>query len=162
MEKWIEKIGNWLHWFSQIILFLMAFLVTFDVSGRYFFKQPIIGAVELTGYGLSFLIFLSLAVTHLHKEHVTIDFIVEKFPLKVQWIFESIINLVITMLMLAMSASIFWYAIRLHNSNTITGDLGIPISIFAFISTLGGLVFALTALLFFIKSFQKVVKKDDS
>lgn len=162
MEKWIEKFSNGLHWISRLILFLMAFLVTFDVCGRYFFKQPITGAVELTGYGLSLLIFLSLAVTHLHKEHVTIDFLVEKLPEKVQWIFESVINLVIALLLIAISASIFWYAIRLYTSNTITGDLGIPISIFAFISTIGGLVFALTALLFFVKSLQKAVKKDES
>lgn len=159
--KALYQVNNILHYFSQIILALMAFLIIFDVLGRWLFRRPITGATELVENGLSLLIFLSLAITHIHKEHITIDFIVEKFPQKIQNVFDGVINLIITVLMLSISISIFIYAGRMWKTNVITGDLGIPISIFAFICVFGSFFFALTSFLQALQFFQKVVKHNE-
>lgn len=162
LEKIINKTSHFLHYLSIIVLGFMAFLITFDVLGRWLFRTPITGAVELVGNGLSTLIFLSLAFTHIHKDHVVIDFIIERLPQKFQTIFDSIINFVIFTIMLLMSISIFQYAGRLYKSNTITGDLGIPISIFAFICAIGGLLFSLIAFIYALKYINSVVNKNES
>jgi TRAP-type transport system small permease protein len=162
LEKIINKTSHFLHYFSMIVLGFMALLITLDVLGRWLFRTPITGAVELVGNGLSILIFLSLAVTHTHKDHVVVDFVIEKLPQKVQAIFDSIINVVIFIIMFLMSTSIFIYANRLYQTNTITGDLEIPISIFAFICALGALLFALIAFVYALKSINSVVKQNES
>jgi len=159
--KAIQGINNVLHYISQIILAIMAFLITLDVLGRWLFRTPITGATELVENGLSLLIFLSLAITHIYKEHITIDFIVEKFSQRVQYVFDGLINLAITILMVLMGISIFIYAGRMQESNIITGDLGIPVSLFAFICAIGSLFFALTAFLHAIQFFQKGVKQNE-
>lgn len=154
----ITKINNGLQFVAQAVLIIMVFLITFDVIGRWIFNQPITGAVEVTELGLSMIIFLSIGYTHLKEEHVSIDFVVAKFPVSVQWIIEGIINLVVAAVMILMSVSLFWYAERYFTSGTVTGDLGLPVYIFAGVAGIGAIVFALTGLLLAIKYFRKVGK----
>lgn len=156
MEKLITKLNTGLLYVAQVVLIIMVFLVTADVLGRWLFSQPITGAVELTELGLSMVIFLSIAYTHLKEEHVSIDFLVERFPKKAQWIMEVLINLIIMAVMLLMALSLFWYAERLFTSGTVTGDLGLPIYLFAGVSGIGAIVFALTAILLALKYVAKV------
>ena len=158
MEKVITKLNNGLQYVAQAVLIIMVLLVTFDVLGRWIFNQPITGAVEVTELGLSMVIFLSIAYTQLKEEHISIDFVVAKFPDNVQWIIEGIVNLIITVLMLLMSFSLFWYAERYLTSGTVTGDLGLPIYIFTGVAGIGAVVFALTGLLLAIKYFRRVGK----
>ncbi|MBP2076048.1 TRAP transporter small permease [Oceanobacillus polygoni] len=156
MEKLITKLNTGLLYVAQVVLIIMVFLVTADVLGRWLFSQPITGAVELTELGLSMVIFLSIAYTHLKEEHISIDFLVERLPEKVQWIVEALINLIIMVLMVLMALSLFWYAERLFTSGTVTGDLGLPIYLFAGVSGIGAIVFALTAILLALKYVAKV------
>lgn len=159
MEKFITKLNNGLLYVAQFVLIIMVFLVTADVIGRSIFSHPITGAVELTELGLSVVIFLSIGYTQLKEEHISIEFLVERFPKKAQWIIEGIINLIIMMLMALMAISLFWYAERLLTSGTVTGDLGLPIYLFAAVSGIGAIVFVLTSLLLAVKYFAKVGEK---
>src|SRR5690625_627862 len=159
MDKVIMQLNNGLLYIAQAVLIVMVIIVTFDVIGRWFFGHPITGSVEITELGLSMVIFLSIAYTHLKREHITIDFLVDKFPVKVQWVLESIINLLIAGLMILMGLSLFWYAQRLFISNTVTGDFGLPIYIFVGVFAVGAIVFSLTGLLLTINSVKKVVER---
>ncbi|WP_339226693.1 TRAP transporter small permease [Oceanobacillus sp. FSL K6-2867] len=159
MERIITKLNAGLLYIAQAVLMIMVFLVTADVLGRWLFNQPITGAVELTELGLSMVIFLSIGYTHLKEEHISIDFLVERLPEKAQWIAGVFINLIIMTVMLLMAFSLFWYAERLLTSGTVTGDLGLPIYLFAAVSGIGSIVFALTAILLAIKYFAKVGEK---
>ncbi|WP_138417620.1 TRAP transporter small permease [Aquibacillus sediminis] len=162
MEKLIDMLSKGLHYVAQFVLFIMAIIVTVDVFSRWMFNKPITGTVDITELGLSMVIFLSLAYTHVKKEHITIDFIVEKFPKRIQLVFDSIINLVIAVLIGLVAWSLFGNAERLYASDTVTGDLRLPIYLFAILAAISITVFALTALLRAITEAQKVVKNDES
>ncbi|AXF58005.1 TRAP transporter small permease [Salicibibacter kimchii] len=155
MDRVISKLNTGLLYVAQIALLIMVLVVTFDVLGRWIFNQPITGSVEITELGFSMVIFLSLAYTHLKGEHVSIDFMIDKLPEKGRLIADSIINVVIVVLMGLVAISLFWYAQRLFISNTVTGDLGLPIYIFTIISGVGSVAFALTALLLSINYIKK-------
>ncbi|SDI72295.1 TRAP transporter small permease [Natribacillus halophilus] len=158
MEKVIIKLNNGLQYAAQVVLIIMVFLVTFDVLGRWLFSQPISGAVEVTELGLSMVIFLTIAYTHLKEEHISIDFVFNKFPAKVQRIMEGIVNLIITALMLLLASSLFLYTERLLTAGRVTGDLGLPVYLFAGLAAICAIVFALTSLLLSLKYFGKVGK----
>jgi len=113
----------------------------------------------MTELALTVIIFFSIAYTHWKREHISIDFLMERFPLRVQWIADSVINLLITVLMVLMSWSMFENAQRLLRSNTVSADVGLPVYIFAFLATVGTIVFALTALFYAVHFLLKVVKK---
>lgn len=155
----ITKLNVVLLYIAQAVLILMVFLITADVLGRWLFSQPIKGAVELIELGLSIVIFLSIGYTHLKEEHISIEFLVERLPEKVQLVVEVFIHIIIMLVMVLMAISIFWYAERLFNSGTITGDIGLPIYLFAVVSGIGAIVFALNALLLVVKYVARVGRK---
>jgi len=162
MKKVVFSLSKGLHIVAQIILAMMMLLVTFDVLGRWLFNTPIKGTVDFTEVGLSMVVFLSLAYTHVLKEHISVDFLVETLPQKVQWIFDLVINVLIAGLMLLVAWSIFGNAQRLQSSNTITGDLGMPIYLFAILAAIGSAIFAFVAIVWVIHYTKKVVNKDES
>ncbi|MGP4071132.1 TRAP transporter small permease [Piscibacillus sp. B03] len=159
MEKIVRLICKGLQYVAQFVLFIMALMVTLDVLGRKFFRSPITGTVDIVEVGLIVVIFASIAYTHLNEEHITVDFVVEKFPQKVQFVVEGIINVVIAALMLLISWSMWGNTQRLLNSNTVTGDISLPMYIFAMFSVVGTIMFALVAIVLALRYKQKVITK---
>lgn len=164
-----EKVCKWLHNIAEFILLLMMLWITFDVLGRWLFNHPIKGTVDFTELGLSMVVFLSLAYTHLHKVHVTIDFVVERFSEKIQCIFEGVINVVIAAVLCIVAWSLWSNAGRLLRSNTVTADLYLPVYIFVIIAAIGTVIFALSAVKHaitytkkFLQSNKSLAKKSDS
>ncbi|MBM4763077.1 TRAP transporter small permease [Bacillus sp. B15-48] len=162
MEKVVLLLSKGLHAIAQVILLAMTVIITFDILGRWLFNLPIKGTFDFTQIGLSMVIFLGIAYTHAVNEHITIDFIMDKFPKRVQMLFNSLVNFVITGLLGLLTWNLWGNAQRLLQSNTVTGDLGLPVYIFAIIATIGTAVFALTALLKAVLYLQKVGNKDES
>ena len=159
MERFVYWASKGLHLVAQLLLFFMVVLGTFDVTGRYLFNHPIKGSVDMMELAMTIVIFFSIAYTHWKREHISIDFLVERLPLRVQRIFDSAINLLITILMVLMSWSIFDNAQRLLRSNTVSPDVGLPVYVFAFLATVGTIVFALIALFYAVDFMLKAVKK---
>lgn len=162
MERLINKLNKLSHVIAQAILLAMAGLITLDVLGRWIFKQPITGTVDFTEIGLALVIFLSFAYTHIKEEHITIDFVVEQFSKRVQLLFSFSINLIIAMLMVIITWSTATYALRLYRTNTVTGDLNIPLYPIVFLASIGLGLFALTACLHVFYYWKKAVRNDES
>ncbi|GAE26575.1 hypothetical protein JCM9140_2657 [Halalkalibacter wakoensis JCM 9140] len=159
-EKFVDSLNNATHRVSMLVLFLMMFLTTGDVIGRYFFYKPITGTYELTGLAMVIVIFLSLGRTQLKKEHISIDFVTSKLPTKIR---ESI-NVLTSCIMLALLGTTSWqlFAYAQRFGAQTSGDLGIPMKYFAILAAIGVLFYALTILLSIIQSISKVVKKNES
>lgn len=160
MEKFVHTLSKWMHTIAEVVLLIMMFWITFDVLGRWLFSQPIKGTVDFTEIGLSMVVFLSLAYTHLHHINVTIDFLVEKFSQRVQWVFEGVINVIIACVTTVVAWSLMLNAQRLLQSNTVTSDLYLPVYIFVIIAAFGTIVFALTAVTHVITYTKKAIKNE--
>ncbi|EZH67335.1 hypothetical protein DH09_05210 [Bacillaceae bacterium JMAK1] len=159
IEQLIQPVLRVLHMISNIILFLVAILITCDVIGRFFFNQPIKGAFELTEFGSAILIFFALAVTHRHREHIVIGFAVDKLAHKPRHLTEGMIELFVCVLLFLMGTSIFLEGIYIMNQNVITTDLQLPLYPFILLISIGAFMFALTALLESVKHFRRAVEK---
>ncbi|WP_332629543.1 TRAP transporter small permease [Halalkalibacter flavus] len=159
-EKFVHSLNNATHRVSMLVLFLMMFLTTGDVIGRYFFYKPITGTYELTGLAMVIVIFLSLGRTQLKKEHISIDFLTSKLPVKIR---ESI-NVVTSVIMLALLGTTSWqlFAYAQRFGAQTSGDLGIPMKFFAILAAIGVLFYALTIVLNIWQSIRKVVQKNES
>lgn len=59
--------------FVALVLFYLMALRCVDVVGRYGFNAPVPGASELTGLGLSLLIFGALPIVTARSEHVSVS-----------------------------------------------------------------------------------------
>lgn len=116
----------------------------------------------MTELGAALLVFFALAITHRVGDHITIDFLVEKFSTKAQNIVKGIIDLVIAVVLILMSLQIFDNGLRMMERNSQTTDLAIPVYPFVFVITITLFVFALTAILKAIHYFGSAVSKNES
>ncbi|MFC0560285.1 TRAP transporter small permease [Halalkalibacter alkalisediminis] len=160
IEAFVHSLNNVTHRVSMLVLFLMMFLTTSDVIGRYFFYKPITGTYELTGLAMVIVIFLSLGKTQLKKEHISIDFLTSKLPVKLESTLNVITSLIMLVLLSLTSWQLFEYSRRFGNQTS--GDLGIPMNIFAIVAAIGVLFYALTIVLTMWNSVMKVVRKNES
>ena len=65
---------------AALMLVAMTLLTTVDVVGRYFLNRPLTGAFELTELAMGALVFLSLPLVTLRREHVTVDLLEGAVP----------------------------------------------------------------------------------
>jgi TRAP-type C4-dicarboxylate transport system permease small subunit len=79
-EKVITFITRILTVIATIALTVMMFLTAADVFCRYFFNNPISGAMELVEYLMAIIVPFSIAYCALQKSHVAVDLIVDHFP----------------------------------------------------------------------------------
>lgn len=154
--------NNVTHRISQLLLFLLMFLTTGDVVGRYFFNKPITGTYEVTGLGLAVIIFFSLGMAQIKKDHIVIDFLTNQFPLKIREGLRVISSFVLFILLVLTTWQMMTYTERLWKGNDLSGDLGLPMYIFTILSSIGLLSFTLAVFLDIFKSLLKVVQKNES
>lgn len=107
-------------------LFGMMLLTTADVTGRYFFNSPILGAVELTQLMLAALVFLSLPVVCWRQEHISVDLLDAIFPARLVWVREVIVNLLVTAALWVMARRVWALAERAFEWGDVTEFLRIP------------------------------------
>ncbi|MEK3933717.1 TRAP transporter small permease [Sporosarcina sp. FSL W7-1349] len=159
LDNLLDKLSSFQLFLSNCFLIFMMLIISFDVIGRNFFNKPIVGTFEMTELSSALLVFFALAMTHRHKEHISIDFAVTKLPEKARNLLEGIIELVIFVTLLFMANQVFANAGRIMERQTTTSDLGWPMYPFLYIATFGLGVFALVALVSAIKYFASAVKK---
>lgn len=162
LEKITLTINNILHKISSVLLFLLMFLTTADVIGRYFFNNPITGTYELTSLALALMIFFSLGSGQISKDHIEIDFLTSKMPAKVQEVLSGAASLILFILMSLTTWQLIEFTKRTWQGNELSGDLGLPLYIFIALTVLGALSFTLTFLLEAFQSFLKAVNKNES
>ncbi len=159
IEKVVNKIADLQQIISNLFLLLIMAIITFDVLSRNIFNKPVKGAFEMTELASAMLVFFALAITHRHNDHVTIDFLVERFSKKVQHVINGIVELLITAVLFFMALHIFDNGVRLMGRMTTTTDLALPIHPFLFVITFTLIIFALTALFKAVTCFRMAVNK---
>lgn len=130
---------------NGFLLFIMS-IITFDVLGRNLFNKPLKGTFELTELGAALLVFFALAITHRNGEHISIDFIVERFTDKIKYIINGSIEIVIAVILLIMSKHIYNNGLRMMEGKTTTTDLALSVHPFLFVITFTLIIFAITAM----------------
>lgn len=160
LERVVHPLNAIAHRVAMLVLFLMMLITFIDVSGR-MFSKPLYGAFELTGFGLALLIFYSLGYTQLKKGHITVSFLVDKWPKRAQAAADIITHLIFLTLVSVTTWQVVQQAVRLFNGNDKTADLGIRIYIIATMASIGLFFFALALLLELLKSVNEAVKRHE-
>ena len=141
-------------------LFGMMLLTTADVTGRYFFNSPILGAVELTQLMLAAVVFLSLPVVCWRQEHVSVDLLDAIFPARLVWVREVLVNLVVTAALWVMAQRVWALAERAFDWGDVTEFLRIPrgylIGLISIMLALSALLTLARAVLYLLEGLKMV------
>lgn len=159
LEKGVDFLNNISSKISALLLFLMMILTFSDVTGRFLWR-PVTGTYELTYLWLALIVFLSLGYTQQKKGHISVGVFIDKLPIRAQAVVDVVTYSVILTLLALMSWQVYSYANQV--SNTVTGDLKLPLNLFVLICAAGILLFALTLLIDFFKAIGKAVHPNES
>ena len=154
--KMLETLSRWLGYVSAVVIIIMMLLVTGDVCGRYFFNNPISGTGELICFMMIIIVFPALAWTALVGKHIRVGMIVDRFPPRVQAIFDSVTLLVALGLYTIIGYQGALRALIVPNK---TSMLGVPHAPFYWIMTVGWAIFCISIIALEIKNIATAVKR---
>lgn len=131
---------------AAALLVAMVLLTTVDVVGRYFFGQPLQGAFELTEMAMGAMVFASLPLVTLRRQHVTVDLLASALPRRWRRLQAALVDLVVA----GCSAAVAWQLVRkaerLAEAHETTATLAIPVYPLVWVMAALALVAALATL----------------
>ena len=150
--KWTRAIVMALTWVAAATLCLMVVVIVINVVGRYLFKLPLQGTVEIVELALVVTVVFAFAYTEVENAHVTMDEVVARFPRRVRAVLIRIMYFAAALFFLIMG----WRTVVLSISYArplmrVTDVLKIPIAPLIFIVAVGAVLFGLVLL---IKGFS--------
>jgi len=147
VQKILNVITAGVSWVGAGALVLMVLIVVANVVGRYLFRKPLLGAVEMVGLLTVILVFCVLAFAESKGAHIVIDILVSRLHGRTKAILASIMSLLGAAFFIIMA----WQGWDLVLSNLspfvrVTGVLSIPFAPFMLIMAFGCVLFGLELL----------------
>lgn len=136
LKKWISSLAQTLNWVAVASVTAMMLLTCADVILR-IFRRPIPGTYEIVGLLGSVLVSFSLAYTSMQRGHIAVDFLVQKFPKKIQALIECINSLTCAIFFGLIAWQSMAYAKDLQEVGEVSMTLQIPIHPFVYGIALG-------------------------
>lgn len=125
LERIAQSLAKNLYWVAGAAIIIMMMLTCADVVLRYF-RRPIPGTYELVCFLGSVSVAFAMAYTTIEKGHVSVSFVVDLFPKKIQ----DIIACLTTSFGLCLFVFVTWqsmvYANDLRLSNEVSLTLELP------------------------------------
>ncbi|TYP53236.1 TRAP transporter small permease [Thermosediminibacter litoriperuensis] len=84
MKKILDKIADFLANISTVFFIVIFLINMLEIFSRTFFNHSFLWVSDVTVICVVWMIFLSMAVAVYHKEHLVMDFIVNKMPKEIQ------------------------------------------------------------------------------
>ena len=125
-DRTFFKLESFLNLLGGIIIFLLVFLATANVLGRWLFDLPISGYIDWVEQSMAFMAFLGIAYTKREGGHIRMDMLVSRLHGTRLWLVEllsSVIMLTITLALIYGSYLHFWRAYTLGDSSL---DINLP------------------------------------
>jgi len=93
LSRAAEQIARLLNIFGVTMGLIMVLIVTGNVIGRYLFRRPLIGTVEIEEFMLLVLVFFGLGYAQIKKRHVLISTLVDRLPEKARLVINNVTHL---------------------------------------------------------------------
>ncbi len=156
MARSVEKVSELFGSIaSYMIMVLIAFL-TINVIMRYFFRRPFAFTEEITGYILTFIVFIGLAYTMMVGAHVITNILVRHISDRAQERLVVIRNFVGVIFAMLLTVSAWELMIKNYVRKTIVfGSLETPVWMPNVIFVVGATVFLFEMIVMFVKSVKR-------
>jgi TRAP-type C4-dicarboxylate transport system permease small subunit len=140
-----------------IAMCFMICVTVVDVTGRYLFNSPILGAYEITQFLVLVIVFSFLGYAQAKKSHITVDLFFERLPPKAKTV-VSIFNYIVCFLIFLIIAWMgFEKAVESFHNGEKPLNLAIPNFPFIFFLSFGAAVVCVE----FIRDIIKELNKTD-
>lgn len=126
VDRWFFRFESLLNLLGGITIFLLVFLATVNILGRWLFSAPISGYVDWVEQAMAFIAFLGIAYTQRMGGHIRMDIVVGQFRGRWLWFTELLttaLMLLVTFVLIYGSYLHFWRAYSIGDSSL---DINLP------------------------------------
>lgn len=126
VDRWFFRFESLLNLLGGITIFLLVFLATVNILGRWLFSAPISGYVDWVEQAMAFIAFLGIAYTQRMGGHIRMDIVVGQFRGRWLWFTELLttaLMLMVTVVLIYGSYLHFWRAYSIGDSSL---DINLP------------------------------------
>jgi TRAP-type C4-dicarboxylate transport system permease small subunit len=155
--KIIHFLSRIMNIFASAVLVAMMLLTVADVCLRYFLRQPILGATELTENMMVCMAFFALAWCAGQQGHLRVDLVVSRFSPRMQAVFDSITSMVGLIIVALIAWRSFLEGLAVRQLNIISSLLKIPAFPFYYVVAAGCALLCLVMVAQFIRDINKAV-----
>jgi TRAP-type transport system small permease protein len=143
----VNSVTKGLTWIAYVTLAGMILVTTANVFGRYIFKKPLLGEVDMVELGMAVLggIAMFLAATQHH--HVRVDVLLVRFSRRFQVILAGIASLLGFAVWVLLAYRAFLDGLSNLKNDSRTATLFFPQAPFEIILSIGMFLFCLTLLI---------------
>lgn len=148
IEKAIHGAVIVFTWIAACAAALTMIVIVVNVIGRFFFRQPLHGTIEIVEIMTVVVVYSVLPYTELRRRHVHVELVVSKLPGRVRAVLASIMCFAGTAFFLTMGGQacrLTWA--NLSPSVLATDTLSIPFAPFVFVIAIGSLLLGLEMLI---------------
>ena len=154
--RFFQYLSTYFAYTGALSLFLMMCLTIADVTGRYLFNKPILGAFELTEFMVLVLIFSFLAYAQSHKSHINVDLFMMFFPEKLRNLIEIFNHVACLAIMILITWTGIEKAVEVMDAGESSPNLALPSYPFVFFLVLGCTIMCIE----FIRDIAATIKNN--
>ncbi|MDD5244272.1 MAG: TRAP transporter small permease [Syntrophorhabdaceae bacterium] len=136
-ERFVKNMSKTFEWVGVVGYLIMVLVNVIDVVGSKFFNFPLPGAFEVTSFAQVIAIALTIPIGLYLGFHISIDFILEKFPDTP----KRLINIFVSIILVIFFGLILYQTLEYGYSLQISDEIGsvskIPLFPFAYVIAIG-------------------------
>ncbi len=156
-EKLVETMTLRTAQAAQVAMVFIMVVIVANVILRIPWK-PLGGTVELVEMAGAILLALGVAYTAMLKGHIMVGILVEKFPPRIRWLSDIIVNLIALVFSFILARELFFYALSMLSRGYETGHLKIPVAPSIFLVAFGFIMLCMVLLLNLLRAAQNLAK----
>ncbi len=126
-DQLLFKLESILTLIGGIVIFLLVFLATANVLGRWLFSFPISGYIDWVEQSMAFFAFLGIAFTQREGGHIRMDILVGHIHGRYLWFTELVSTLLILLVTLVLIYGSYLHFLRAYQIGDSSLDINLPI-----------------------------------
>jgi len=155
LENFIRNISKTFEWVGVMCYLVMLLVNIIDVVGAKFFNWPFPGSIEIVSFSQIVAIALTIPIGLFIGFHLSIDFIIEKFPKTLKYLIDIFVSIVCVLFFILVFCQTLEFGYTLQESGEIGSVSKIPLFPFAYIIAIG----IVPVILFYIFRSMKLLRK---
>ncbi len=121
------KLESFLTLMGGIVIFLLVFLATTNVLGRWIFSLPISGYIDWVEQAMAFFAFLGIAYTQRQGGHIRMDMLVANIHGRFLWITELVSTVLMLLVTLVLIYGSYLHFLRAYQFGDSSIDINLPV-----------------------------------
>jgi len=127
IDRQFFKLESLLTLVGGMVIFLLVFLATANVLGRWIFSMPISGYIDWVEQAMAFFAFLGIAFTQREGGHIRMDMLVGNIHGRPLWVTELITTILMLFITVVLIYGSFLHFLRAFQIGDSSLDINLPV-----------------------------------